>query len=438
MRETCARMLSQAGYDVETVEDGLAALEKIGANPTFSLALVDLKLPKMDGVTVLKRIKQLDPDLKVVIMTGYASVKSAVQTMKLGAADYLVKPFEKNEFLAIISRQMKVDELEQKVERLESELRGKYSFDSIIGRSPSMDLVFEQMMAARNNKANILIIGESGTGKELVARGIHYNGVSSDGPFIPVNCAALPESLIESELFGHARGAFTGATRDSIGLFRAAESGTILLDEVFEVSPDVQVKLLRTIQERTVRSVGTTSESPIDVRIIAATNREPAHLLKRGSLRKDLYYRLSVIVINIPPLRERREDVILLIEHFITKFRAHYGFPIGPLGQEVVDLLTSYSWPGNVRELENLVEQWFALGKTGQITPSDLPADLLAGIQRNGAGPVLPTPGAVSSLADLEREAARRMVKEAGNNKAMAARMLGISRKKLYKLLRDE
>lgn len=437
MRDTCIRMLSHAGYQVEAVGDGEAALEKLQCDHGFTLALVDLKLPKMNGVTVLKKIKELEPDLKVVIMTGYATVKSAVETMKLGATDYIVKPFEKNEFLTVIARQLRVGELERKVQRLESELRGKYSFDSIVGRSRAMKVVFEQMMAAGNNKANVLIVGESGTGKELVARGIHYNGQWSDGPFVPVNCAALPETLIESELFGHTKGAFTGATQETPGLFRAADGGTIFLDEVFEVSPDIQVKLLRTIQELTVRPVGAQFEVPVGVRIVAATNRDPAHLLKRGSLRKDLFYRLSVITICVPTLRERREDISHLVEHFTARFAERYGFRIGPIDQEVMDLLGRYSWPGNVRELENLVERWFAMGHQGPITPGQLPAELLGGTPASAVSSSAVERGTGVSLQELEKEAVRRMLEAVGNNKTKAASLLGISRKKLYKILRE-
>jgi len=337
--------------------------------------------------------------------------------------------------LAVVGRQFRVGELEQKVQRLQSALRDKHSFDSIASRSPAMRTVLQQMTAVCNNKANVLIVGESGTGKELIASGIHYNGLSAAGPFVPVNCAALPEALVESELFGHAKGAFTGATHDSPGLFRSADGGTILLDEVFEVSPDIQVKLLRTIQELKVRPVGGLVEEPVDVRILAATNRDIAESLESGALRKDLYYRLSVITIRVPPLRERREDIPLLVEHLMARHRERYGFHIGPVQPAAMDLLCRHSWPGNVREMENLVERWFAMGRKEPITVSDLPAELQAGVPLPAPSPLAFDQESSTPLQEMERQAVRQALKAAGNNKTKAATQLGISRKKLYKIL---
>lgn len=437
MRATCARMLTRAGYQSHAVADGEAALGKLRAEPRLRVVLLDLKLPKMDGIAVLEEIRKFDSDIKVVIMTGFATVKSAVKTMKLGAVDYLVKPFEKDELLAVVTQQIRMGALEKRVERLQSELRGKYSFDSIVGRSKKMEPVFEHILAARKNNANVLIVGETGTGKELIARAIHYNGPSPEGPFVAVNCAALPESLIESELFGHCKGAFTGATRDSAGLFRSAHGGTILLDEFVDMPLDTQPKLLRVLQERTVRPIGGLSEIPIDVRVIAATNREPAEALEQGRLRKDLFYRLSVITIRIPPLRERREDIRHFLDHFTVRFAKTYRFRIGSVQQEVVDILNRYPWPGNVRELENLVEQWFAKGRNQSVTVADLPAELVAQAKQaveNVAGENLAD---ILPLRDAERALVRRALKAAEDNKSKAANLLGISRKKLYKLLSD-
>lgn len=403
MRETCVRMLSRAGYETEAVADGAAALARLGAGPQFRVVLLDLKLPKIDGTTVLKRMRESDPGAKVVIMTGFATIKSAVQTMKLGAVDYLVKPFEKDELLTVVAQQFHVGQLEEKVERLQSELHGKYRFDNIIGRSKRMERVFEQVIAACHNQANVLVTGESGTGKELIARAIHYNGPSSEGAFVAVNCAALPASLIESELFGHIKGAFTGATRDSIGLFRAAQGGTIFLDEVIDMPAETQAKLLRVIQEKTVRPVGGLAEVPIDVRVVAATNRDPAEALERGKLRKDLFYRLSVIGIHVPPLRERQEDVRLLVDYFATRLVGAYGFHIGTVCQEVMDVLTGYGWPGNVRELENLVEQWFAMGRTGSVAIADLPAEMVAQAKQSATKVAGEDLDDVLSLRDAER-----------------------------------
>ncbi len=437
MRATCARMLARAGYQSEAVADGEAALAKLQADSKLRVVLLDLKLPEMDGAAVLEKIKEFDSDIKVVIMTGFATVRSAVQTMKLGAVDYLVKPFEKDELLAVIAQQNRIGELETRVERLQSELCGRYSFDSIVGRSRKMEPVFEQILAARKNKANVLIVGESGTGKELIARAIHYNGPSPEGPFVAVNCAALPESLIESELFGPSKGAFTGATRDSVGLFRSAQGGTILLDEVLDMPFDTQAKLLRVLQERTVRPIGGLSEVPIDVRVIAATNREPIEALERGRLRKDLFYRLSVITVHVPPLRERSEDIRLLADHFTIRFAKTYGFRIGPVQQEVMDILNRYSWPGNIRELENLVEQWFAMARNESVTVADLPAELVAQAQQTVERAAATNLANVMPLRDAERALAQTAMQAADHNKSKAANLLGISRKKLYRLLGD-
>jgi DNA-binding NtrC family response regulator len=438
MRETCIRMLSRAGYTTEAVADGEAALATLREDSQFRIVLLDLKLPKIDGTVVLKRIRASDADVKVIIMTGFATIKSAVQTMKLGAVDYLVKPFEKDELLAVVAQQLRVGELEERVEQLQSELHGKYRFDNIIGRSKKMERVFEQVIAACHNQANVLIIGESGTGKELIARAIHYNGPSPEGSFVAVNCAALPEALIESELFGHVKGAFTGAARDSVGLFRTAQCGTIFLDEVIDMPLETQAKLLRVIQEKTVRPVGGLSEVPIDVRVVAATNRDPTEALERGRLRKDLFYRLTVIAIHVPPLRERPEDIHLIVAHFATRFAKTYGFRIGTVCQEVMDVLTGYSWPGNIRELENLVERWFAMRRNDSVTIADLPAEMVAHSKQSAPKVAGENLDDVLSLRDAERALVRKALRAADDNKSKAANLLGISRKKLYKLLSNE
>lgn len=438
MRTTCLRILSRFGYRSEAVADGQEALARLRADRTFRLVLLDLKLPKIDGVTVLRRIRELDTNIKVIIMTGFATVQSAVQSMKLGAVDYLVKPFEKDELLAVVSQQIRMCELQRRVERLESELQSKYSVDSIVGRSKTMQPVFEQILAARKNKANVLIVGESGTGKELIARAIHYNGPFGDRPFVAVNCAALPASLIESELFGHSKGAFTGATRESVGLFRTADGGTILLDEVLEMPLDTQAKLLRVLQDRRVRPVGGVAEVSIDVRVIAATNREPAEALEQGRLRPDLFYRLSVITICAPPLRKRPDDIPALIALFAARFARAYGLQIGSISQEAMELLNRYTWPGNIRELENLVEQWFALGRNDMITADDLPAEILAPQAQRSEELTSQQLTDVTPLREAERAMVRQALRAAEQNKSKAADLLGISRKKLYKLLNEE
>jgi len=436
MRETCVLLLGREGYAVEAVDNGEAAIARIQVGPPIQIAVVDVRLPKKDGLGVLSAIRLTHPEVSVVIMTGHATIQSAIQAMKLGAADYVVKPFERDDFLKVIGHQVRVRDLERKVERLQSELVGRYCAENIVGRSKLMEVVLDRVAAAANSRGNVLILGESGTGKELVARAIHYTGKSKDGPFVAVNCAALPETLIESELFGHVKGAFTGAAGEAQGLFRAAHGGTILLDEVFEMPLETQVKLIRVIQERKVRPVGHTVEIPIDVRIIAATNRDPAALLEKGGLRKDLYYRLSVINIRTPALRERTEDLSALVNYFRTRFARTYGFTIGPIELEVMDCLRRYSWPGNVRELENLLEQWFAMDRKQPITVEDLPE----GLMRSAKSSVVAREKdelASMPLHDAERMLALRALDMADQNKSKAASILGISRKKLYRLLRD-
>ncbi len=438
MRDTCTRMLSKAGYQTATVGDGESALAKIGSDSCYRVVLLDLKLPRMSGAVVLEKIKELDSEIRVIIMTGFATVKGAVQTMKLGAVDYLVKPFEKDELLAVVAQQFRIGELEDRVEQLQTELRGKYGFDNIVGRSKKMQAVFESILSARKNKANVLITGESGTGKELVARAIHYNSPLSNEPFIAINCAALPELLIESELFGHVKGAFTGAAKASEGLFRAAGGGTIFLDEIFDMPVDTQVKLLRVLQERKVRPVGGLAETPIDVRVIAATNRDSVEAMEKGQLRKELYYRLSVLTIHLPALRDRGDDILLLTDRFAAKFAETYGFTLGTLEQGVIDVLTSYSWPGHVRELENIVERWFVLERKDTVAVTDLPAHMVAQtrLKEHRVDPAYIE--TVTPLRDSEYALAQRAMEVADHNKTKAANMLGISRKKLYKLLKEK
>ena len=438
MRITCARMLARAGFAPEAAEDGEAALAKLRSDPRFRIVLLDLKLPGINGTVVLEKIREIDPTIKVIIMTGFATIKSAVRTMKLGAVDYLVKPFEKDELLAVLAQQIHVGELEEKVERLQSELQGKFGFAGLVGRSAGMEHVFKQIVAASGNKANVLIVGESGTGKEVVAKAIHYNSSFAREPFVVVNCAALPEPLIESELFGYTKGAFTGATRDSAGLFRAAAGGTILLDEMFEMPQGTQAKLLRAIQERRIRPVGGVSEVPIDVRIIAATNQEPAGAIQRGRLRKDLFYRVSVITIRLPPLRERREDVCRFVDHFIDRFAKTYGFRMRPLHRQVLNILVRYSWPGNVRELEHVVEQWFAMGQKEEICVDDLPPEIVAEVRQTPDVATGTGLDDILSMREAERALVHKALQVADHNKSKAASLLGISRKKLYKLLGDE
>jgi DNA-binding NtrC family response regulator len=367
-------------------------------------------------------------------MTGYGTVKTAVEAMQLGAAHYIQKPLDHEELNLLIQRAIEKKQLEEKVDRLRAELQGKYSFENVIGKSAVMQTVHEKMAAACGNRATVLITGESGTGKELVARGIHYNSFNQNAPFVAVNCGALPKDLIESELFGYKKGAFTGAVADSEGLFRAATGGTMFLDEVMEMPPELQVKLMRVLQERTIRHLGDTREIPIEVRVIAATNKPIQESLESGAIRKDLYYRLSVITIHIPALRERSEDVPLLVEHFLKKHEKHYNKTVNAVEPRAMDALMKYPWPGNVRELENLVEMLLAYDKSSVVRVLDLPERILHDSSTKKPGSL---GDEVYTLKEAERQLIINALVKSKGNKSLAAQMLGISRKSLYKKLVD-
>jgi DNA-binding NtrC family response regulator len=430
----CARLLERKGYQARAITSAREALSMLAQSGDVDLVLADLQMPEMDGIQLLRSVKGKYPNIEFIMMTGYGTVKTAVEAMQLGAAHYIQKPLDHEELNLLIQRAIEKKHLAQEVDRLRAELQGKYSFDNVIGKSSAMQTVQEKMAAACGNRATVLITGESGTGKELVARGIHYNTFKEDAPFVAVNCGALPKDLIESELFGYKKGAFTGAVTDSEGLFCAANGGTIFLDEVMEMSPELQVKLMRVLQERTIRHLGDTREIPIEVRIIAATNKPVQESLEIGAVRKDLYYRLSVIDIHIPPLRERSEDVPLLVDHFLKKHQAHYQKSVSQVDAAAMAALMKYAWPGNVRELENLVEMLLAYGKNPVVRLSDLPERILeAGIPRK--------PGTlgneVFTLKEAERQLIINALAKSKGNKSLAAQMLGISRKSLYKKLDD-
>jgi DNA-binding NtrC family response regulator len=431
----CARLLERKGYRAHALTSAREALGVLDKNGHVDVILADLQMPDMDGMQLLRTVKSRYPDIEFIVMTGYGTVKSAVEAMQLGAAHYIQKPLDQDELNILIKRVIEKKQLEAQVDRLRAELQGKYKFENVIGRSSQMQTVLEKMAAACGNRATVLITGESGTGKELVARGIHYNSFKDDAPFVPVNCGALPKDLIESELFGYKKGAFTGAIGDSEGLFSAADGGTIFLDEVMEMSPELQVKLMRVLQERKIRHLGDTREIPINVRVIAATNKVIAESLESGAIRKDLYYRLSVITIHIPPLRERVEDVPPLIEHFLRKHQAAYNSPVTTVDAAALEVLSKYPWPGNVRELENLVEMILAYGKSAVIRVSDLPERIT-----EAAAPQ-PKPAIgdqdVFTLKEAERKLIVNALAKSKGNKSLAAQMLGISRKSLYKKIVD-
>ncbi|MFQ5638581.1 MAG: sigma-54-dependent transcriptional regulator [bacterium] len=434
MADKCHKLFKRSGYQSLASYSGSEALKIISNDETIGIVLADLKMPKMDGIELLRRIKALRPEIEVIIMTGYGTIQNAVQSIKIGAADYITKPFNKDELLNIVDKIFKAQRLKMEVLQLRSELHDKYGFKNIIGKSKKMAGVLKQASFAAQSDSAALILGESGTGKDLIAKAIHYGSSRAQAPFVPVNCGALPKDLIESELFGHTKGAYTGANRETMGLFRSANKGTIFLDEVVEMPKETQVKLLRVLQEKRIRSVGDTREIPIDVRVISATNRVLSDALEKELLRKDLYYRLSVVVIEIPPLRERVEDIPFLVGHFVDKFKKVFRRDIEGVNKNAVNIMMEYSWPGNIRELENVIERLFVMGIRDRIKASDV-TEILKRKDDKANTTTLEVDESTTTLGDAERQVIERALKAARGNKSKAAAILGISRTRLYKKL---
>jgi two-component system response regulator HydG len=430
MAETCAKLFRRQGLTPLLAQSAGEALRRLEADPEIAIILTDLIMPDLSGVELLQTVKLRHPGIDVIIMTGYGSIQTAVEAMKLGAVDYITKPFDKAEVLAAIDKILTIRGLQAEVRSLRAQLKERYGIDSLVGQSKGMREIFEKIRAAASADCPVLIIGETGTGKELVARAIHDLSPRAAHPFVPVNCTALPKDLLESELFGHKKGAYTGAHTDSGGLFRAADKGTLLLDEIGDMPVEGQAKLLRTLQEKAIRPIGEVHEIPVDVRVCAATNQPIAALLDGGRLRPDLYYRLSVVTIEIPPLRERVSDIPLLAQHFIQRYNARYRKDIEGIDREALDSLMAYPWPGNVRELENIIEGLFALQRLKKaITREDLPPSL----RRPPAVVPIDAGHEVHSLAEAEKEAILRALKATDGNKSRAAELLGISRDRLYR-----
>jgi two-component system response regulator PilR (NtrC family) len=377
IQDVLQQLLSSEGFEVEVSANGEEGLAKQGRE-AFDLLLLDLLMPGMNGLDVLQAVRRIDPQALVVIITANASVESAIEAMKRGAFDYVQKPFKHEELLLTIERALEHKRLQAENLRLRGELERKFSFGAILGRSKPMEGVFELIRAAAPTRSTILIQGESGTGKELAARAIHQNSNRAGRPFVTVNSGSLPPDLLESSLFGHVKGAFTGAVSDKQGLFEAADEGTIFFDEISSVGLETQAKLLRVIQEREFMRLGGTKTIRVDVRIIAATNTDLEDLIRQRTFRKDLYYRLNVIKIDLPPLRDRKEDIPLLVKHFTARFAKENGKDIEGVSEDVLEILERSSWPGNVRELENMIERAVVFAKTRIITRENLPAFLLA------------------------------------------------------------
>jgi DNA-binding NtrC family response regulator len=420
--------LSPQGYHVTGVDSGLKALELIKERD-FDIVFTDLKMPEFGGLELLTAIKEYRPETEVVIVTGYGTIESAIKAMKFGSYDYLQKPIKLERLKILIDRIIEKRKLQRENIFLKKRLKERHKYDELIGISPKMQEIYEIIDRISLSSPTVLIQGESGTGKELVARVIHKNSDRKDKPFIPVNCGAIVEGLLESELFGHVKGAFTGAFVDKIGLFEAAEGGTIFLDEIAEVNPALQVKLLRVLQEKKIRPVGNTRELEIDVRIIAATNRDVEEAKRSGALRNDLFYRLNVVSIKLPPLIERKEDISLLTNHFLDKFGARSKRKVVGVNPKVMDILLNYHWPGNVRQLENMIERAFALGAADIIQISDLPPEI------RGSGEFSKTKKPTYALKENEIILIKEALRETGGNKAEASKLLGINITTLYRKL---
>jgi Nif-specific regulatory protein len=433
-RELLAGFLIKEGYGAEAAEDGKKALEEMKAGE-FDLVLTDYRMPGMDGIQLLREIRRAHPEATVVIMTAYGTVETAVQAMKEGAYDYITKPIDLAELLLLIQRIAKESGLHRENLQLKEQLRDKFKVEFIISNSRRMEEALNLVGRVAGSQATVLILGESGTGKELIARAIHYASPRADKPFIKVNCAALPENLLESELFGHEKGAFTGAVTRRIGRFEQAHSGSIFLDEIGDLTPPLQIKLLRVLQEKEFERVGGNQTIKVDVRVIAATNRNPEEAIQKGAFREDLYYRLNVVTITLPPLRERKEDIPLLVDHFLKKYSQKNQKQVTAVSKEARDLLQRYDYPGNVRELENFIERAVVLCRGETLTRQDLPLALQEGkgeasLDYGQIGRTLP-----DTLEEVERQLIARALEKNGRVQTKAAEELGISERVLrYKM----
>lgn len=433
MLELLEKVLLRKGYTVETTSKPKEALAKFELDG-FDIVVTDINMPEINGLEILRQIKSISPDTIVIMITAFATVSSAVESMKLGAYDYIIKPFNMEEFVLIIQRAAEQISLKKEVEFLRREIQQRYSFGNIIGKSPQMQKVFQLIKQVANTNSNVIIYGKSGTGKELVARAIHYNSPRKDKPFIAVNCSAIPESLLESELFGHEKGAFTGAISSRKGLFEEANGGTIFLDEIGDMSLAMQAKLLRVLEEKEIRAVGSDKPKKVDVRVIAATHKDLEKAVKEGTFREDLFYRLNVIPIYLPELRERVEDIPLLVEYFLKKYNEEAGRNVR-ISREALACMMKYSWPGNVRELENLIERLVVLSTGDEIRVEDLPDHIRVCKAENLVAEL--TMGEKITLEELEKRYILKVLRETGWHKSNAAKILGIDRRTLYRKIEE-
>jgi two-component system response regulator AtoC len=426
LRHMLTVVLEKAGYTVSSAADGTEALSLTETN-SFDLILCDLRMPGMDGLAFLGEASTQGLDAAVIMMSAYGTIDTAVEAMKLGAADYISKPFKPDEILLKLGQIEERNRLRQENIRLRDAVEKTFSFQNIVAKSESMQNIFDTIQKISDYKTTVLITGESGTGKELIARAIHYNGYRKRSPMVAINCGGLPENLLESELFGHVKGAFTDARKDNKGLFQEASGGTLFLDEIAALPLSLQVKLLRVLEDEMVRPVGSTKSIKVDVRIIAATAQDLAEAVKQAGFRDDLFYRINVLSIHLPPLRERREDIPLLVNHFIEKFNKRLQKAIEEIRPDALQCLVDYSWPGNVRELENVIERTMVLTERFEICRDELPDEIRSGPATGGDTLAVDSISLKANTMVLEKSLIQRALRETNNNRTRAAKLLEIS-----------
>jgi len=433
VRTTLSMFLTKAGYNIEESSNGQDAIEKINQK-FYDLIITDLKMKPIDGMEVLKKSKEINPMTEVIVMTAYGTVASGVEAMKLGAYDYILKPFKNDEFLILVSKALEHKHLLTEVEKLQEGLKEKYKFENIVGNSQKMLDVISMVSKVAPMDSTVLISGESGTGKELIANAIHINSKRKNRSFVTINCGAIPEHLQESELFGHIRGAFTGAVRDKVGLFQEANGGTLFLDEIGETALSTQVKLLRFLQDGEIRRVGENEPLRVNVRLLVATNKNLEEEIEKNNFREDLFYRINVIPIRMPPLRERKDDVPLLVNHFLEKFKKKTNKKIEEVSPDAMSILSGYNWPGNVRELENVLERSVILSNHNVITPEDLPDSLLTSENKIKSKNTFEEE---CTLEKLNKKYILRILDNYSWNQKKASSILGISTTTLWRKLKS-
>ena len=433
-RQMIEAVLSAEGYEIAQADNGRAAINAV-SEKFYDLIIMDIRMPELGGIDALKEIKTISPGIPIIIMTAYASVGTAVDALKSGASDYLTKPLDIEELKVLVAKTLRIHQLESENIYLKERLNERFDFSNIIGQSPAMNNLFETMALVAPSEATVLIVGESGTGKELIANAIHQNSSRKDRPFIKVNCAALPETLLESELFGHEKGSFTGAIARKQGRFQLAHNSSIFLDEIAEMAPATQAKILRVLQEREFEPLGSTQTIKSDTRVIAATNKNLEEEIAAGRFREDLYYRLNVVTLDVPSLRERREDIPCLADFFLRKYAEKNQRLIQGMTPRATDLLMRYDWPGNVRELENVIERAVIMSSGEMISPLEFPDNIQKLDEELKDSKIDLTPG--RSLKEVEKAMILRTLEETGGNRTHAARILGITRRTLQLKLKD-